>query len=394
MSRYVETSAPGKCILFGEHAVVYGVEAIAVALQDLRVQVCCTESSQGACSSTIPQTIELHLEDLPDTDKSAPGGYLKRCWSLSKLNKLLDQHQYHTQAPGPSKTHLLAFFATESPENQHALVPVLFLILGIYPTRIRANTRSCVLKIHKGSLPIGAGLGSSAAMCVATAAALWRLIHSEELDLKEINAWAYAAETFLHGSPSGLDNTISTQGGLMSFQRRGVDKKNTPEMKELGPLSCTLRLLVINSNARRSSHDAIAHVKELTQRYPDICTAMFQSIQAIVDAARATMNHRTNEEQQHVQLNDLMAMNHQVLAALGVGHPMFAQMADIAQTFRCTIKMTGAGKGGCAFTLLPATATPLEVQAFIQALEQRGFEVYQSTIGGPGVRVDVDRVQT
>ncbi|RYY73464.1 hypothetical protein EON63_20060 [archaeon] len=38
MTIHASSSAPGKAILFGEHAVVYGVTAIAVALSDLRIK--------------------------------------------------------------------------------------------------------------------------------------------------------------------------------------------------------------------------------------------------------------------------------------------------------------------------------------------------------------------
>lgn len=123
------------------------------------------------------------------------------------------------------------------------------------------------IKVFSASLPVGAGLGSSAALCVATSAALTRLSShlsqgndgrvggetaqalagsTEALDkgdknltagggegngrgrrpspseLELINSWAYAGETVLHGTPSGLDNTVSCYGGAIKFVK-GVD---------------------------------------------------------------------------------------------------------------------------------------------------------------------------
>lgn len=129
------------------------------------------------------------------------------------------------------------------------------------------SARGVYIKAFSGSLPVGAGLGSSAALCVATSAALTRLSSlisrgkggrvgdgtaqalagsTEALDegdkqvtagggegtgqrrrpspseLELINSWAYAGETVLHGTPSGLDNTVSCYGGAIKFVK-GVD---------------------------------------------------------------------------------------------------------------------------------------------------------------------------
>lgn len=74
-------------------------------------------------------------------------------------------------------------------------------------------------------LPLGSGLGSSAALCVALSAALlavsdsvkldfshqgWQVFGDNELEL--VNKWAFEGEKMIHGKPSGIDNTVSTYG--------------------------------------------------------------------------------------------------------------------------------------------------------------------------------------
>ena len=74
-------------------------------------------------------------------------------------------------------------------------------------------------------LPLGSGLGSSAAFCVAISAALlalsgsvnvdqehcgWMVCKEDELVL--LNKWAFEGEKIIHGKPSGIDNTVSTYG--------------------------------------------------------------------------------------------------------------------------------------------------------------------------------------
>ena len=79
--------------------------------------------------------------------------------------------------------------------------------------------------VVNSELPLGSGLGSSAALCVALSAALlslsdslkldfshqgWQTFGDSELDL--VNKWAFEGEKIIHGRPSGIDNTVSTFG--------------------------------------------------------------------------------------------------------------------------------------------------------------------------------------
>jgi mevalonate kinase len=79
--------------------------------------------------------------------------------------------------------------------------------------------------VVNSELPMGSGLGSSAAFCVALSAALLAFSESASLDMNQqgwsvfgeselelVNKWAFEGEKILHGKPSGLDNTVSTYG--------------------------------------------------------------------------------------------------------------------------------------------------------------------------------------
>ncbi len=67
----------------------------------------------------------------------------------------------------------------------------------------------------RSELPIGAGLGSSAAYATSLAGALASFIGESRRDV--INEWAFAAEKILHGTPSGVDNAVSCHGGALKF---------------------------------------------------------------------------------------------------------------------------------------------------------------------------------
>jgi mevalonate kinase len=244
----VITSAPGKVILFGEHAVVYGVTAIAAALSDLRIVV--------EISSIEDKVIEVQLHDVivPSTGKS----YECRI-ELSRMKDLFKEFpSTNVLLPVDPCEIILTKLRNELMEAPVAaaqgMMAIMYLIGKIVPECFRCEVAEKPLYggmkfsvVSKG-LPIGAGLGSSAAFSVALSAALIRLrqqkqpfsdadngdlacsashIEGGEDEKKSfisssfntsctsipesllpiINGWAYAAEVVIHGSPSGLDNT-------------------------------------------------------------------------------------------------------------------------------------------------------------------------------------------
>lgn len=99
-----------------------------------------------------------------------------------------------------------------------AVMPTVWLALAVCASDTRMHDSGLHIHIGLANLPIGAGLGSSAAFCVASVASLLQLTgrienssgHTvSDSDRELINHWAFAAETLFHGQPSGLDNTVS-----------------------------------------------------------------------------------------------------------------------------------------------------------------------------------------
>lgn len=101
----------------------------------------------------------------------------------------------------------------------------IFLISNFFSVWIRYKPATVVIT---SELPLGSGLGSSAAFCVALSAALLSFSDSVNLDLSHqgwltfgeielelLNKWAFEGEKIIHGKPSGIDNTVSTYGMLV-----------------------------------------------------------------------------------------------------------------------------------------------------------------------------------
>uniref|UniRef100_A0A6I8P4P8 GHMP kinase C-terminal domain-containing protein n=2 Tax=Ornithorhynchus anatinus TaxID=9258 RepID=A0A6I8P4P8_ORNAN len=88
---------------------------------------------------------------------------------------------------------------------------------------------------------------------------------------------------------------------------------------------------------------------------------------------------------QYAVLEELMDMNQHFLNALGVGHPSLDRLCRVTATHGLHSKLTGAGGGGCAITLLGPGAEASQVEATKRDLRDCGFQCWETTIGVPGV---------
>jgi len=156
------SSAPGKIILFGEHAVVYGRPALAVPVTQVHADVEVTDADSAGIWIQAPD-IHLHAE----------------------LNTLPSDH------PIAAVIHNLFFLSRVSP----------FPSLNIKIT---------------STIPVASGLGSGAAVTIALTRALSTHINYSMID-EQINAFTYEIEKLHHGTPSGIDNTVITYAKPVYF---------------------------------------------------------------------------------------------------------------------------------------------------------------------------------
>lgn len=158
----MKASAPGKIILFGEHAVVYARPALAVPVTQVHADVEVSDSSR----------LGIWIE-APDVNV------------LAELNTLPSDH------PIASVIHNFLFLSRVS------LFPNLEVKIA-------------------STIPVASGLGSGAAVTVALVRALSLHLNHSMTD-EEVNAFAYEIEKLHHGTPSGIDNTVVTYARPVYF---------------------------------------------------------------------------------------------------------------------------------------------------------------------------------
>ena len=438
----VRASAPGKVILFGEHAVVYGTTAVAAALSDLRIVV----TIEFIKNMETP-SIELILKDVIDDD----GNYAKITTNIDDLMPYLqyidtnkgknNNNSNSNSGSGSSSSQIrphdeiiLGLHNKYSNIKQDALRQsmgaFIYTAIGIlkeqlYDTpNMKSKGYGLVAMVESKGLPLGAGLGSSAAFSVAASASLILLreiLLNNSLDseykhklienkmpskilLDEINIWAYASEVLIHGEPSGLDNTTSCHGGALKFNRNVTTSEKFQQLKNIPKINI---LLTNTKVAGRSTKVLVDRVRRFRNEYPEIVNPLIQSIEAIstkflelcevgdvVDIhdqsfdKSSEVNDQTLLNQTHEEiLGMLFNINHQILEILQVGHPALSAVRNASQNAGLACKLTGAGGGGCAITLMKDATSIEEMNKLENHLQDLGFDLYRSAVGGEGVRL-------
>lgn len=191
-----------------------------------------------------------------------------------------------------------------------------------------------------------------------------------------INTYAFSAEVIMHGSPSGVDNTVSTYGGTLVYH-----KLPTPSFRKLHSDLAKFRFLLVNTKVPRSTKEQVGNVRKLFEADQAATQKQFDEIEAITHefVQQSELNTLT-----HATLGKLMERNHEILNALGVGHAQLELVSKICKSYGGFTKLTGAGGGGCAVSLLPEGMDEVTMHKLIAELESQQFQCYLSSVGGAG----------
>jgi len=388
------TSAPGKVIVFGEHAVVHGKAAMAASISLRSYMLVTTLSkSRRTISLRFPDISLSHtwqIDDLPWSTFSHPEKKKFYYDLVTELDPdLVEAMQPHilTVSPKiPSETRKI---------HQAAASSFLYLFLSLGSQ----SFPGCIYTL-RSTLPIGAGLGSSASISVCISSALLLQIRTlagphpdqpreeSEVQIERINRWAFVGEMCIHGNPSGVDNTVASGGKAVIFKRE--DYAKPPKVLSLRNFP-ELPLLLVNTRQTRSTAVEVAKVAALKQVQPAISELILEAIEKITESAQELVASPTFDESDPDSIRtigELFNFNHGLLVSLGVSHPRLERIRELVDIVGVGwTKLTGAGGGGCAITLLKPDAKPEDLEELERRLGAEGFERYNTTLGGDGVGV-------
>ncbi|MFQ5909660.1 MAG: mevalonate kinase [Thermoplasmata archaeon] len=306
-----ECSAPGKLILFGEHAVVLGEPALSIAV-DLRVS---TRAERSAI-------FKVNGKSIGRRKYRYVKGAIEEVWRGE-------------------------------------------------PLALRVNSE----------LPVAAGLGSSAAVTVSTLGTLLHLMG--EFDPVTVARNGFQVELRVQGNASPIDTTTSTHGGGILVDGSAgsgllwrLSRDDTEWFLHDCPLP-DLSVVVGDTGIKAETGPLVSRVRKLTAR-SQVARDQIKKIGRITLRGKAAL-----QEGDFSLAGELMNQNHELLNALGVGHPALEKLISACEGLSYGAKLTGAGGGG---SMIALTDEPEEVAMSIKGA---GGEPFIVRYGREGVRLEV-----
>ena len=281
-------SAPGKIILFGEHFVVYGIKAI----------LCSIDKRITATSQFLDERIIRVRSSLGDS-----------FMDLNSLNNLENV---------PQKFMKPFFYIAQKAIEEN-------------------STKQGIEIVLESEIPAGVGLGSSSAACVAATASVNGLFSRITKD--EIVKKAIEAERTIFEQNSGADSSVSTFGGLMSYDLKN-GFQNIPSRNDLS-------FIIANSAQIHDTQDVVRQVRNFKEKNEDIFRKLCeQEIEIVNNATIALKENDLN------QLGSLMLKNYELLKQIGISTEKIDLLVREAKKTSYGAKITGAGGGGCIISLV------------------------------------------
>lgn len=331
-----------------------------------------------------------NIDDLPWSTFSAPGKKKYYYDLVTALDpELLAAIKPHLQDISPETSE------ETRKVHQNSATAFLYLLLSLGSQ----SFPGCLYTL-RSTIPIGAGLGSSASICVCLAAALLLQIRTlsgphpdqpadeSRLQIERINRWAFVGEMCIHGNPSGVDNTVATQGKAVVFQR--TDYTKPPRVKPLWNFP-ELPLLLVDTRQPKSTAAEVAKVATLKKAQPEITESILNAIDKVSMGAAeliAQDDFDSSKVESLEELGKLMTINHGLLNALGVSHPRLERIRELVDHENMGwTKLTGAGGGGCAITLLRPGESEERKRKLEKSLDAEGYVTFETTLGCDGVGV-------
>lgn len=308
------SSAPGKIILFGEHAVVYGRPALAVPVTQVHADVEISDSARAGIWVDAPD-VNLHAE----------------------LNTLPSDH------PLASVIHNFLFLSSRVSPSPLTPLPQGE---GKFPN-IEINISS--------TIPVASGLGSGAAVTVALTRALSSHLKFPMND-EEVNAFAYEIEKLHHGTPSGIDNTVITYAKPVYFIKG--------QLIEIFKVGLPFTIVIADTGVSAPTKESVGDVRKLWEADQAKWERVFDRVGSIVEEARRAIESGTWN-----LLGAWMNENHRLLQQMTVSSPELDTLVSAALNAGALgAKMSGGGRGGNMIALVADS----NADAVASALKQAG----------------------
>lgn len=235
---------------------------------------------------------------------------------------------------------------------------------------MKIDAKKTPLKItYGGTLLAGSGVGASAASCVSLARAL-----NDEfnlgLSIEEINHVGWEGEFAYHGTPSGVDNTASTYGGIIFYRIIKGEK-----IFEKIPIKVPFEIVLANSGITADTKLMNTIVKKNQEEDSELFSSRIKTITGQAHEMKQALEAYDLEP-----VGKLMTENHGIVREMGYSHEILDYLCQLGlEKGALGTKVTGGGMGGYMISLTPGKDLQ---EAVAKTFENEGYKVIRATIGG------------
>jgi mevalonate kinase len=326
-----KASAPAKIILFGEHFVVYGNPAILAA---------------------IDKRISVHARTLFHND-----------------DKIVIRSDIGVA--GEYKQNGDFFNLLEGgAEAKAVLDPLYGAVRQVLSTR---NDKKIGIEVSiLSTVPLGMGLGSSAASCVATVAAV-DLLSEKNIGRQHICEIAIESERQIHKRTSGADCYVSTFGGLIQYHGKSKSFEKIETKR-------SLPLVVASTGIKHKTSDLVMAVNRFKEENKKVFDSLAEQARDICSQAWAALESGNGD-----RIGELMNENQILLQQIGISHERVHDIINLCNKAGAIgAKITGAGGGGAIVAL---ASSKLESIKIASQLKEAGYQSFEVEIDYKGLSV-------
>lgn len=291
----MQSTAPGKIILSGEHAVVHGSPAIAMAV------------NRYAKTTVKKHDSEHVLFNLLDLS-------YHKSMTIKALKKLKARLKTDYKKFQEGDFSIREVIKRPFELSQYAFSTLLEK-LQISDKGIHLQTES--------DIPIGCGMGSSAASTLSVIHAIGHF-YNLNLDKKNYIKLALETENLQHGKSSGVDLQISLDGGCIRYQQGDTQKLALP----------TFPLYLVNTGKPESTSGE--SIESCRSYFED--KGLLAAFQTATDAVQASITR-----DHYADFQRAIKENHQLLNNIGVVPDPVNQFIQTIEAHGGAAKVCGAG---------------------------------------------------
>ena len=373
---FISTSAPGKCILFGEHAVVYGHPAVAVAI-DQRISIKIQPSTSGMW---LLDGGELKMGRNPHIK-----GLIEKLWPVDEGAPPLS---IHIDGNIPRASGLGSSAALSV-----ALAGALRLARGRWVKDSESNDQENWAEGYGSSISGTDAYGTDKGLLAYNSEELTLITGKQSVDADESAILAHSVEAAAqNGRASPMDSSTCSHGGIIVISdqieadlthlyRRELTMPDGERFwhiheLDLEEISEEIYLVIGSTGVNAPTSKQVAKVARMLEQNP----ARMEEIETIGKIARRGIDALMAGDYEAV--GRTMTENQILLKSIGVSSPELDSLIKAAAPSSLGAKLTGAGGGGCMIAL---TRNPKSTS---DAIELAGGRTLISKLGSPGMQID------